>query len=536
MKVGLAQFNPTIGDLDGNLKKILQQVESAKQQQIDLLVFPELSLSGYPPRDLLFEDGFVERQVALLERVRNAATDLAICCGFVAPNPAPTGRPFYNAVAVFENGRQQAIYRKRLLPYYDIFDEPRYFEAGDTSCVVKVAGKNIGLAICEDIWNQKGFLDRPYSIDPVNDYSAKGLDLLVVLSASPFHLGKPAVRERLVQVVSKRVGAPVLFCNQVGANDELIFDGSSLVAHGDQLLIRAPSFQEALSIVDISSPSATTVTAMQESPFSWVCEALQFGIREYVEKCRGTQVIVGVSGGIDSAVVAALAAKALGPKAVLGVSLPTRFTSSGSQGDARQLCENLKIPFQEISIEPLLSQFVEQWKHWFTDELKGIALENLQPRLRMTLLMAMANERGAMLLNTSNKSEIATGYATLYGDSAGALSVIGDLTKKQVYGLAEFLNAEAEHIPRSILDRAPSAELREDQTDSQSLPPYDQLDALVEARVRSWGERLAEGTPEGLLFDRLYSNSEFKRAQLPPVLRVSEKAFGTGRRFPIAKR
>ncbi|MCB0417522.1 MAG: NAD+ synthase [Bdellovibrionaceae bacterium] len=536
LKIGLAQSNPTIGDLDGNLATILQRVQLAEKQGLDLLVFPELSLTGYPPRDLLFESDFVSRQLEALGKVEKASSKVAVFLGFVEPNPEATGRPFYNALAVFHQGRRIATYRKRLLPYYDVFDEPRYFEAGASPSVVEVSGKRIGLAICEDIWNEKGFLNRLYAADPMSDLEEAALDLVVVPSASPFHLFKNQARERLLTQVSRRLNAPVAFCNQVGGNDELLFDGCSALVKGDAVLAAGPAFEEALVIGTLSSTAAATHPAYPETEAAWVLSALEMGIRDYVRKCRASNVVVGVSGGIDSAVVVALAVRALGKEHVYALSLPTRYTSSGSKSDARLLCESIGVSFQELSIEPLFEKYRALWPEWFGHSLQGVALENVQPRIRMTLLMALANEKGALLLNTSNKSEISTGYATLYGDSAGALAVLGDLTKSQVYAVARELNKLGMRIPEGILKRAPSAELREDQTDSQSLPEYDVLDALVEERVV---QVMANGeSPAGAktLFSRLYSGSEFKRAQLPPVLRVSRKAFGTGRRFPIAKR
>ncbi|MEZ4749551.1 MAG: NAD+ synthase [Bdellovibrionota bacterium] len=532
LKIGLAQCNPVIGDLDGNLAAILQRLEMAEKQGVDLLIFPELSLTGYPPRDLLFEEGFVSRQLAALEKVETACRRVAVFLGFVEPNNEPSGRPFFNSLAVVHEGKRIATYRKRLLPYYDVFDEPRYFEPGSSPTIVEIKKKKIGLAICEDVWNETGFLNRLYGTHPMADLEKAGLDLLVVPSASPFHLLKHQARERLLLHVSQRLRAPVAFCNQVGGNDELLFDGCSALVGNGKVLAAGPAFEEALVVASLPTVSEDR-PVYPKSDAEWLLGALELGVRDYVRKCRASNVVVGVSGGIDSAVVVALAVRALGKEHVYALSLPTRFTSSGSKSDARVLCEKLGVSFKELSIEPLFEKYRGLWPEWFGHPLEEVALENIQPRIRMTLLMALANEKGALLLNTSNKSEISTGYATLYGDSAGALSVLGDLTKDQVYALARALNDHGMQIPEGILNRAPSAELRENQADSDSLPDYETLDALVEQRVvqaRAGGQsdRNAEA-----LFSRLYAASEFKRAQLPPFCGSAAKRLVRAGAFPL---
>ena len=540
MKVCLAQINTRVGDVARNLQRSIEALQSARTSGAELVLFPELSLMGYPPRDLLDYRSVVDANLRALESLAAAAQGLTVVCGFVECNPSAAGRPFFNAAAVLKDGKHLATYRKRLLPYYDIFDEPRYFEAGGEPLVVDVGGERLGITICEDVWNVPGFLPRPYVCTALDELTQLGVTLLVNLSASPFSLRKTEHRLDLFREISRKIGIPAVFCNQVAGQDEILFDGGSFaLGASGELLAAARVFEEELLFVDTKKPAPGTAVPWPRSEPEWLYRALSFGLRDYVKKCGGSKVCLGLSGGIDSSVVAALAEEALGKLAVSGVALPTRFTSRESLEDARELASHLGLAFREIAVEGLFESFEHVWRATFGRAPSSLTSENLQPRIRMTLLMAIANEEGRFLLNTSNKSEISSGYATLYGDAAGALAVIGDLTKRQVYDLARYINRNREVIPQRVLDRPPTAELRENQTDQDTLPPYDLLDPIVEGLIeQSLGpaELEAKGLPPAAvrLAARLHATSEYKRRQLPPVLRVSNRAFGVGRRMPIA--
>lgn len=535
MKIAIAQTNPKIGDIPQNLKRILENSEKAKKLGASLVVFPELSIVGYPPRDLLDYPRLVDENLKALDALK-AVNGIAILCGYVEKNPEPIGKPYYNAVAFIENGEIKGRYFKHLLPYYDVFEDERYFEAGNEGLIFSLGGKKVGVTVCEDMWSRQGFIRRPYATDPLRHYEGKKIDVLVNLSASPFHIGKPEVRETLFKGIAKRVNASVVFCNQVGANDELLFDGSSFAVTENAVIARLPAFQESLQVIDTDSPQ--TLTPTLSCPEETYFEALKMGIRDYVVKCGQKKVCLGLSGGIDSTVVAVLAKEALGAENVLGVCLPTRFSSKGGLDDAIQLAKNLGISHKVIPIESYLTAFETGLKKEFTGKMASLTLENLQPRIRMTVLMAFSNETQSLLLNTSNKSEIATGFATLYGDTAGALGVLGDLTKREVYALAKWMNRSQEVIPVSIIARVPSAELKENQADEDVLPPYKELDTIVAQTMEEF--RDPRDIPKGTVssksvsdFIRLHALSEYKRRQLPPVLRLSRHAFGMGRRFPV---
>jgi NAD+ synthase (glutamine-hydrolysing) len=460
--------------------------------------------------------------------------------GYVERNPSSVGKPFFNSAAVFQDGKQIHNYRKWLLPYYDIFEEERYFEAGSEMGVFQIQSHKIGVTICEDLWTEPGFLPREYRNQPVESLKSQSLDLLVNLSASPFQLGKREIREKLFQKVAQKIGAPVVFCNQVGANDELIFDGASFVVTGQGIQVQAKAFAE--DHVQWVNPSTATASfEAKKAESDELIEALALGIRDYVNKTPAKTVCLGMSGGIDSSVVAALAVKALGSSRVFGYALPSRFNASQSLEDAKKLAQNLGISFKTLPIESIFEMFQKQLTQTLGQAPKTLTLENIQPRIRMTLLMALANEEGHLLLNTSNKSEIMAGYSTLYGDTAGALAVLGDLTKHQVYALAQAFNQGTEVIPERVILRPPSAELRENQTDQDTLPPYDQLDFVVEQHLEELapidgikGHGLSSQTLAKV--SKLNSVSEYKRRQFPPILRVTSKAFGMGRRIPIVGR
>lgn len=536
MKIALAQINPKVGDIDSNLRKVLECISQAKKNTAHWILFPELALVGYPPRDLLEYHRFYEENCEALEKVKEASMGIGVVMGALDKNDTGKGKPFFNTAFVFSDQKLVFKYAKRLLPSYDIFEDERFFEKGTHPGIFELKGEKFAVAICEDIWNHKGFLPHLYEDEPLSDLKNQNPKALFVLSASPFELGKPQVREKLLSKVAVDLSAPVFYCNQVAGNDELIFDGCSLVSEKSGTLVaKLPAFEETLQFCE---PHQGLQSRWPQTESEWLVESLVFGIREYLKKSSQKKICLGLSGGIDSSVAAVLAEKAVGKENVLGVGLPTQFTSSQSREDAVILAKNLGISYREVDIDPLYRSFCEVLK---TLGPSGLTLENIQPRIRMTVLMAVSNQEGRLLINTSNKSEIAAGYSTLYGDSAGALAPLGDLLKGQVVKLAQHFNQASELIPQRVMIRPPTAELRPNQKDEDSLPPYDVLDPLVDACLsESLGpaELNQQGFPEKWvdLFSRLHRISEYKRRQMPPVLRVSKKAFGMGRRMPLACR
>jgi NAD+ synthetase len=548
VKIALGQINPTVGDFDGNLRLAEEALAAAEAAGADLLVLPELALSGYPPRDLLERAAFVQAGVRSLDRLvarvghASAPGSTAVIVGFPELLPeAPVGRRIANSAALIHQGRIVSVHRKSLLPTYDVFDERRYFEPAEAVAPVEFAGRRLGISICEDMWNDGDFWPRRlYREDPIEKLVVAGADVLINIAASPYTMEKRHLRPRMLANVARHWARPLVFVNQVGGQDDLLFDGSSLAldAHGE-LIARAAEHAADLVVVDLNAGRGTLRPAVESDDRS-ALEALVLGTRDYARRCRFSGALVGLSGGIDSAVVACLAARALGPANVLGVSMPSRFSSDHSRADAAALATALGIQFRTISIEPMFSAYLEALAPAFAGRSPDVTEENLQARIRGGILMALSNKLGALLLSTGNKSEIATGYCTLYGDTCGGLAVLSDVPKTLVYRIAGEINAERPVIPQSTLNKPPSAELRPDQKDQDSLPPYDVLDAILEAHVERGldSEALkAAGFDPAVVADvmRLMRQSEYKRRQLPPGLKITGKAFGTGRRYPIAQ-
>jgi NAD+ synthase (glutamine-hydrolysing) len=557
VRIACGQIDSTIGDFDGNCRKVVDFAGKAREAGAALAVFPELSLCGYPPMDLLEYDLFVEENLKALRRLQQSAPpEIGIVVGYVDRNRGRPGKGLLNAASLVCDGKILHTQAKTLLPTYDVFDEARYFEPAAERRIVSFGGERIGIAICEDIWWEgEPAPGLRYPIDPVAELLDAGATLILSPSASPFYAGKPAVRLGLLSRIGKTSGVPVVYVNAVGANDSLVFDGQSMATAADGTLTWiGAAFGEELAFVDTTRTGPAV--ALPADAEEQVEKALVLGIRDYVAKCGFPRVHLGLSGGIDSALVAVLAVQALGPGRVTVFGLPSRYSSEGSLRDARALAANLGIPLQVLSIEDICGSFLRTLAPAFEGRPADVTEENIQARVRGTLLMAWSNKTGSLLLTTGNKSELATGYCTLYGDMSGGLAVIGDLLKVQVYSMARSINARSVRgpeltplapgalpplIPEAILSKAPSAELRPDQTDQDSLPPYEVLDAILQAWVvenRSAPEIAARGFDPALVRSvlRMVEGAEYKRRQAPPVIKVSPKAFGTGRRIPIARR
>ncbi|MCH8146647.1 MAG: NAD+ synthase [Planctomycetes bacterium] len=546
MIVALAQLDSIVGDIDGNTDAILARVSIARDAGAHLVVFPELAVFGYPPKDLVMRDDLVRRSQSAIDRIASHCTNLTVIVGFVKPDSSSTGKGILNAAAVCRNGRVLTSYAKRLLPTYDVFDETRHFDQGLTSVVVDVpAGDQsvgVGLSICEDLWNDRQFAGhRVYGFDPIADTVKSGAELLINLSGSPYTAGKQTDRESIFREQIRKLSVPLAYVNQVGGNDDLIFDGASLAldAKGN-VIARAKPFEEDLLIVDFSNAAANRIEPYP-GRLEGMRQALVLGIRDYVYKCGFEKVVIGLSGGIDSALTAALAVEAIGAARVIGVAMPSRFSSEGSLTDAAQLASNLNIKYNVIPIEGAHAAMEKTLAPHFGTEAPGVAEENIQARIRGSILMALSNKYGWLLLTTGNKSELAVGYCTLYGDMCGGLAVLSDVPKTTAYELAHLINnsCSTPPIPEIVLTKPPSAELRENQTDQDTLPAYEILDRVLAHCVE---EHRPPDDIVAMGFDRelvqrvvtMVQRAEYKRKQLPVGLKVTSLAFGTGRRMPIA--
>ncbi len=551
MKIAIAQLNPTIGDIISNAQQILSAAQTAAKQNVRLLLTPELSLCGYPPRDLLLYPGFVAAMAKQLESIaQQLPTGIAVLVGSVEINSqakAKGQKPLFNSVALLDGGRVKKIFHKRLLPTYDVFDEDRYFEPGYAANYFLLDSLKIGVTVCEDLWNDEQFWGkRSYEINPIEELATLGVDLIVNLSASPYSVGKQKLREQILCHGATRYRIPILYANQIGGNDDLIFDGNSIACNLEgEVVCRAKSFESDLITVEVarlcSSIGEHKTISNMKSENEEIFAALVLGVRDYARKCGFTQAILGLSGGIDSALVATIAAEALGAANVLGVLMPSPYSSNHSITDALSLVNNLGINSHQIEIESAMQAYEKLLDLLFVNTEFGVAEENIQSRIRGNLLMAIANKFGYLLLSTGNKSEMAVGYCTLYGDMNGGLAAISDVPKTRVFAICKWLNRDREIIPANIITKPPSAELKPGQKDTDSLPPYEILDDILDRLIcqhQSESEIIQAGYDRSIVAKviKLVTRAEFKRRQAPPGLKVTDRAFGTGWRMPIASR
>jgi NAD+ synthetase len=545
MKTAIAQINPVIGDFNHNSRKIIHYSKKARDLSCDLVIFSELVVSGYPPRDLLEKEDFIDANIECLKKLVSSINDIGVICGFVDKNPDNEGNRLFNSAVLFENGKILHKVNKRLLPTYDIFDERRYFEPGTEVVSFPYKGRRIGLTICEDIWNDKNAIKKiAYHLNPVLLMIEDGADLIINISASPFHVGKRELRWDMLGSIAKKYNVPLVFVNQVGGNDSVLFDGISTAFNREgQMTVRAKDFEEDLVVFDLnkSLPDEQTHNDINGQDTESILKALIMGTHDYVTKCGFKKVVVGSSGGIDSALTTYIATMALGKENVSTVFMPSQYTSKDNHEDTKKLSENLGIGLVTIPIDSIFKEFLEYTSPSFNKNEPGIVEQNIQARIRGTILMAMSNREGSILLSTGNKSELGVGYCTLYGDMNGGLAVISDVPKTVVYDLARFINAEKEYIPSRIITKVPSAELKPDQIDQDDLPPYDILDSILKGYIedfKSADELVKAGFDRNLVEDviaRVDSN-EYKRYQAAPGLKVTSKAFGYGRRYPLAQR
>lgn len=547
MKTAIAQINPIIGDFEHNLRRIKYYADEAKAHSCDLVVFSELVISGYPPRDLLEKKDFIEANLSCLYRLADEIRGIGVICGFVDKNPVEEGKSLYNSAALFENGKILDRINKRLLPTYDVFDESRYFEAGTECAPFQYKGEKIGITICEDVWNDKDIFKKSiYHMNPVDLLVKGGASLLVNISASPFHTGKKEFRWDLFGAIAGKNKVPFIFANQVGGNDSILFDGTSAAFDGHgKIKALARDFEEDIIFYDSDDQADMTyednIHPVSGSDVESVLKALIMGTRDYVAKCGFSKVVLGLSGGIDSALTAFIAAKALGSENVLSVFMPSKYTSADNYEDTRKLAGNIGIGFEVMPVDGVFREFIRLLSPSFREDAPDITEQNIQARIRGTVLMALSNRQGRLLLSTGNKSELAVGYCTLYGDMNGGLAVISDIPKTVVYELASFINRGKEIIPARIIKKAPSAELKPDQTDQDDLPPYEMLDSILKGYIeelRSAEELIENGFDPKLVEDVIsrVDRNEYKRHQAAPGLKVTTKAFGYGRRYPLAQR
>ncbi|MFO1446640.1 MAG: NAD+ synthase [Opitutaceae bacterium] len=551
MRIGLAQLNTTVGDLAGNRQRILQAYAKLVAEGAELVVFPELIVCGYPPRDLLFKRRFVSDVADSLQLIAASIGRVPALVGTVENNPEPDGRRFFNSAALCQDGKVISYARKCLLPTYDVFDEDRYFEPASTPVILTFGSVRVGVTICEDIWTQPRVAPRRlYHFDPVEWLRDQKVDLMVNLSASPWHYEKSGVRQALVTDAAKILGCPVVYVNAIGGNDELVFDGRSLVAaaNGD-VMAGLAAFREENRVVSIPLRGSTDsqllapnlAPSFHQAEMADIYDALVLGLRDYAQKCGFKRALIALSGGIDSAVVAVLAAAAFGPEHVIGVSLPSSISSQHSRDDARLLAVNLGIRFETIAIADCVAACETALSGVFAGRPRDVTEENIQARVRGVIMMALSNKFGSLLLTTGNKSEVAVGYCTLYGDMCGGLAVISDVFKTQVYALSRWINRDREIIPDNSISKPPSAELRPGQVDQDSLPPYDVLDAILRGYVEEGLSRrdlVAQGFSSTVVDDvvRKVDLNEYKRKQAAPGLKITPLAFGVGRRIPIVQK
>jgi len=541
VKIALGQINPTVGDFSGNAAKIIDFSRRAQAQGAGLILFPELSACGYPPRDLVERPSFVARNKESVDRIAAETRGIAVICGLVTPAHMETGKSVMNSAALLMDGKVAFIQSKMLLPTYDVFDEMRNFAPARSQDLFPFCGKRMALTICEDVWNDKQFWPRRlYTVDPIESLVQAGGNFVLNISASPFWIGKRELRRDMLASIARQHKAPVVMVNQIGGNDSLVFDGSSLVLNREgEVIAQGRSFEEDLIFFD---PDALTgemheqIAGDEASAYS----ALVLGTHDYMQKCGFQKAIVGLSGGIDSALTAVIAADAVGPENVIGVGMPGPYSSQGSIDDARALANNLGIRFELLSIIPAYEAYRQTLQPVFAGRKEDVTEENIQSRARGALLMALSNKFGAIVLSTGNKSELGVGYCTLYGDMVGGLAVISDVPKTLVYRLSEYVNSRRAVIPKATLEKPPSAELRPDQKDTDSLPPYEILDAVLEDYVEDGHSADQIARDRGFEIEtvrrvvRMVDRSEYKRQQAAPGIKISPKAFGYGRRFPIA--
>jgi NAD+ synthetase len=539
MKIGFAQINPTVGDLMGNCELIIGAYERLAAVGAELVLTPELAITGYPPQDLVFKSRFVPENLALLEKLHSRVGDTALLVGFVDRNEG-RGKPFHDAAALLERGKPIRKTYKSLLPTYDVFDEDRYFEPATRVEPFEANGRKIGVTICEDIWTDDYLPRQLYDVEPVRNLVEQGAEIIVNLSASPFRLGAPACRLEMIAAQARTYQRSICYCNVVGGNDQLIFDGNSIAVNASgNLISQLAAFREDEKVID--TDSAAAIKFHEGKTPEQLFAALSLGVRDYFRKCNFHSAVIGLSGGVDSAVTAVIAVDALGAKNVTGVSMPSPYSSRGSIDDARALARSLGIKFFEIPITDAFRDFKAQFKEIFKGLPENETEENMQPRLRAMTLMALSNKLGHLLLTTGNKSELAVGYCTLYGDMAGGLAVISDVPKTMIYELARWINRKREVIPRSTIEKAPSAELKPNQKDQDTLPPYEILDQILQLYVEenlSARDIITRGFDEETVrwVQRRVDLNEYKREQAAPGLKVTSRAFGIGRKMPIAQR